>query len=243
MHACDFSYLHYIETLTEIKKTHNFTNFINSSSNDIILRHDVDSSLELALKIAKIENNLGISSTFFILFHSELYNPFNPSSSKIISQILRLGHEIGVHYNGSLISKIKKNLSDIIKNEIETLEEHFETSVSVISAHNPGISKKLEIVLPNGVVDAYSEKYTVQRKYLSDSVQYWREGCFCKHYKNYDSMQVLTHPIWWTNENKGRKEIMKSFLDWEWDKFKLQVEKNIEQNKKYIEKISSKKVD
>jgi len=239
LHACDFSYSHYIETLTEIKKTHNFTDFRNSSSNDVILRHDVDSSLELALKIGKIENELSISSTFFILFHSELYNPFSPSSSKIISQILRLGHDIGLHYNGSLISQIKKKPSDVIKSEIEALEEHFETSIAVISAHDPGISKKLEIELPKGVVNAYSKKYTVQRKYLSDSVQNWREGCFCKHYKNNDSMQVLTHPIWWTQENKGWNEIMKTFVGGEWDNHKLEVEKDIEKYEKYIQKMSS----
>ena len=65
----------------------------------IILRHDVDCSLELALKIAEIENHLGIDSTFFILFHLELYNPFSPSASKIINQILKLVHNIGLNYN------------------------------------------------------------------------------------------------------------------------------------------------
>jgi len=242
LHACDFSYSHYEEVLAEIKKTHKFTNFMNSSSNDIILRHDVDCSVELALKIAEIENHLGIDSTFFILFHSELYNPFSPSSSEKINQILKLGHEIGLHYNGSLISQIQKNPSDIIKNEIESLEKHFETSISVISAHDPSISKKLKIDLPSGIVEAYSEKFTVQRKYLSDSVQHWREGCFCKHYRNNDSMQVLTHPIWWTKDNKGREEIMKSFMGGEWDNHKLEVEKDIEKYKKYIQNMNSEKV-
>jgi len=242
LHACDFSYTHYIETLNEIKKNQNFTNFKNSSSNDIILRHDVDSSLELALKIAKIENNLGISSTFFILFHSELYNPFSPSSSKIIDQLLSLGHEIGLHYNETIISQIKKNPSNVIKNEIEAFEEHFGTTISVVSAHDPSISKKLEIDLPDGVVDAYSEKYTVQKKYLSDSVQHWREGCFCKHYKNNDSMQVLTHPIWWTEDNKGWEEIMKSFVGGKWDNHKIQVEDDVEKFKDYLQKMSSKKI-
>lgn len=241
MHACDFSYLHYIETLNEIKKNHSFTNFKNCSSNDVILRHDVDSSLELALKIAEIENELSISSTFFILFHSELYNPFSSSSSKIIFQILNLGHEIGLHYNSLTISQIKKNPSDIIKNEIETLEEHFGTVISVVSAHDPSISKKLQIQLPEGVVDAYAENYTVKRKYLSDSVQHWREGCFCKHYKSNNSMQVLTHPIWWTEDNKGWEEIMKSFVDGESDSHKIQVENDVEKYKEYLLKMNSKK--
>lgn len=242
MHACDFSYSHYEEVLAEIKKTHKFTNFMNSSSNDIILRHDVDCSLELALKIAEIENHLGIDSTFFILFHSELYNPFSLSASKIINQILKLGHNIGLHYNTSVISQIKKNPVDIIRKEIEILEEHFKTSVSVISAHDPSVSKKFEIRLPDSIVDAYSKQYTMQRKYLSDSVQYWREGCFCKHYKNYDSMQVLTHPIWWTKDNKGLKEIMKSFVGGEWDNHKHQVENDMKKYKKYRQEMSSKKI-
>jgi len=208
LHACDFSYTHYIETLNEIKKNQNFTNFKSSSSNDIILRHDVDSSLELALKIAKIENDLSISSTFFILFHSELYNPFSPSSSKIISQLRSLGHEIGLHYNGSIISQIKKDPSDVIKNEIKAFEEHFGTSISVVSAHDPSISKKLQIDLPEGN----------------------------------NSMQVLTHPIWWTEDNKGWEEIMKSFVGGESDNHKIQVENDVEKYKEYLQKMSTNKV-
>jgi len=138
--------------------------------------------------------------------------------------------------------EIKKNPVDIIRKEIEILEEHFKTSVSVISAHDPSVSKKFEIRLPDSIVDAYSKQYTMQRKYLSDSVQYWREGCFCKHYKNYDSMQVLTHPIWWTKDNKGLKEIMKSFVGGKWDNHKIQVEDDVEKYKKYLQKMSSKKV-
>ena len=82
--GCNFTITHYIETLKKYKKSHKFSFYLDSSDNDIILRHDVDFSLKDAFRIAKIENELGICSTFFILLHSELYNPLGIVSSKLI---------------------------------------------------------------------------------------------------------------------------------------------------------------
>ena len=53
-----------------------------------------------------------------------------------------------------------------------------------------------------------SDKFTVERKYLSDSVQYWRENCFCNHYNNFTKLQILTHPALWTDEGLSRSEIL-----------------------------------
>ena len=59
---CNFSTSHYIQTLKNYQKTHNFCFFNNSADHDVILRHDIDFSLEDALRIAKIEYDLGIKS-------------------------------------------------------------------------------------------------------------------------------------------------------------------------------------
>ena len=206
---CNFSTSHYIQTLKNYQKTHNFCFFNNSADHDVILRHDVDFSLEDALRIAKIEYDLGIKSTFFILLHSELYNPLGYVSSKLISSILKLGHKIALHYDEIFFEQANVNISDGIKKEIDLLEQHFDTNVDVVSRHNPSIrEKKIPVKLPNGVVDAMSDKFTVERKYLSDSVQYWRENCFCNHYNNFTKLQILTHPALWTDEGLSRSEIL-----------------------------------
>ena len=67
---CNFSYNHYKQTLEKIKKTHKILTFGNSSDKDVILRHDVDASLEAALKMAELENKINVSSTYFILLSS-----------------------------------------------------------------------------------------------------------------------------------------------------------------------------
>lgn len=58
----------------------------------VILRHDVDEQAHNALKMAKIEHDLGHTATYFfrIVKHS--------NKPEIIRHIAALGHEIGYHY-------------------------------------------------------------------------------------------------------------------------------------------------
>lgn len=219
----DFSYDHYVQTLEKIKTTHKISTFGNTCEKDVILRHDVDASLEAALNLAKLENKIDISSTYFILFSSEFYNPFTLESSQIIREILKLGHKLGLHYNELFIIKNKLEPSETLRKEIELLEQHFSTSVEAVAAHESNLSQKIPINLPDGVIDAYSDKFFKDRKYLSDSAQNWREGCFCKHIQNYDQLQILTHPMWWSEYGKHRDKIMDSFINGEYDKYTRDV--------------------
>ncbi len=219
-HERDFSYNHYESILNNLKNRFTISNFENYSLNDIIIRHDVDLSLESALKMAQLESSLGIQTTYFILFHSELYNPFNKKSSKIISEILNLNHKIGLHYNGEYY--IENNLDPLnsILDEIKIMESHYNTEISIISAHDPGIVN-LQINLPNNIKNAYSDEFTKNKKYLSDSVQHWREGCICTNYDKFDKIQLLIHPIWWTENNLSRQEILESLHNKNSEHFKI----------------------
>lgn len=79
----------------------------------VILRHDVDSWPSNALQMARIEADKGISATYY--FRSSRLS-FN---ERILKEIIKLGHEIGYHYedlarsNGNpheAIASFKKNL-------------------------------------------------------------------------------------------------------------------------------------
>lgn len=58
----------------------------------IILRHDVDELPTNALKMARIENKLGIRATYYFRIVRKSNAP------EIIKEIVSLGHEIGYHY-------------------------------------------------------------------------------------------------------------------------------------------------
>jgi hypothetical protein len=101
------------------KHGYNFITFADYCENNtrdkhVILRHDVDSNPENALRMAFCENRLNIRSSYYFRI---IRNSFAPD---IIQEIAALGHEIGYHYEDLSIAKgrmqyaielFKKNLA------------------------------------------------------------------------------------------------------------------------------------
>lgn len=80
----------------------------------LILRHDVDEIAGNALKMAKLEHELGVSATYYFRIVQQSNKP------DIIKKIAELGHEIGYHYEDLAFAKgditlakqtFKKNLA------------------------------------------------------------------------------------------------------------------------------------
>ena len=72
----------------------------------VILRHDVDRKITNALRMANLEHELGIHSTYYFRYPST----FKP---EIVREIEGLGHEIGYHYE--VLSKAKGNPKKAIR--------------------------------------------------------------------------------------------------------------------------------
>jgi len=64
----------------------------NPEKKVVILRHDVDEIPNNALKMATVENKLGVQSTYYFRIVKISNDP------EIIKKIISLGHEIGYHY-------------------------------------------------------------------------------------------------------------------------------------------------
>ncbi len=58
----------------------------------LVLRHDVDLKAENSLETAKIENELGMTASYYFRVVAESNKP------KLIREIVNLGHEVGYHY-------------------------------------------------------------------------------------------------------------------------------------------------
>ena len=80
----------------------------------VVMRHDVDEKAWNALKMAQLENGLGIRATYFFRIVKQSNVP------DVIRQIAALGHEIGYHYEDlamaegdeeKAMASFKKNLS------------------------------------------------------------------------------------------------------------------------------------
>jgi len=103
-----------------------------SNEKIIGIRHDVDSELDHALKIAKIEYDLGIRTTYYVLhtasyfyknIHREILNDNLIKKLKYLQDTL--GHEIGLHIDLMPIEIVyKKDPINYIKNLIILLKNN-----------------------------------------------------------------------------------------------------------------------
>ncbi len=62
------------------------------SNQFVIMRHDVDRMPQNALKMAKLEHDLGIKATYYFRTIPQTLKP------DIIKEISDMGHEVGYHY-------------------------------------------------------------------------------------------------------------------------------------------------
>ena len=92
-------YLHIINNNWEIINFENVYKKNLDKRPKALIRHDIDLSLTQAKEIANIENEMAVKSTYFIHLQNEFYNIFESKSQKIIQEILKLGHQIGVHFD------------------------------------------------------------------------------------------------------------------------------------------------
>lgn len=174
-----------------------FTNF-DRKQKHLIIRHDVDFSLELALKMAKTEHDLGCVGAYFILLTSPFYNSLEPNNLKYLKEIHALGHDIGLH----LELEADVDLHEKAQYEAALLAHLIDDDVDLVSFHRPTANtssvsvKDLNI---EGLINVYQEPYFDTDHYCSDSRGAWHYHEPLKHpcVEKGEFLQFLTHPMWW----------------------------------------------
>lgn len=162
-------------------------------------RHDVDFSPQRALALARLEAELGVVSTFFILLSGTFYNPLENGITNIIRQIRDLGHEIGLHFDASIYegAHLKQ-----LRSEANLLSCVVESPIRIFSLHNPSIgsSELFNESHYDGMLNATCEKLRTKFTYCSDSNGMWRYRPLHEVVVDEDvhSLYALTHPEWWT---------------------------------------------
>jgi len=167
----------------------------------LLMRHDIDLSLENCRRFARIEHDLGVRATYFVRVHGRLYNPFEYTSYLGLREIESFGHELGLHYEPGFALAVDEDDETMVRREKTILEAILDHPVMSASAHLPGKTgttindaNKASFEIR---YDAYSPHFMEDFKYLSDSNGRWREGCLCQHLGSVDRLCVLTHGWWW----------------------------------------------
>jgi hypothetical protein len=178
-----------------------FLNF-DPTARHLLLRHDIDMSIEAALPIAEIEREAGFFSYFFILLGSELYNPFSRRSRTSLRQLLTHGHKIGLHFDIAAYPDQPDRLDTLAAEECVHLEDITGNPVEIISFHRPIVDLLNNQAQFGGRPHTYMPSFFSEIGYCSDSRGSWRHGSPLEHeaVRAGRALQWLTHPIWWGGE-------------------------------------------
>ena len=207
-----FSLKHYTEILLEAQK--NFTiipfNQLNEDFGEehlIILRHDIDSSLDYALEMARAEFRTNVKSTYFVQLHSDFYSLISSGSIAAVQKIIALGHEIGFHYDPLYYDLKGMSFYDGLSMDLDYLNRTLGFNIVSVSRHMPLLSEQDEEFPTEIKYNAYDKRFiNGDFKYLSDSNGVFREGCFCNHIQTEQDYCFLVHPIWWVAKGEGWQE-------------------------------------
>ena len=185
---------------------------LNKSHNQVIIRHDIDFDVKLALDIAKIEYKNEIKSTFFFLIFNESYNPFSKNNFDMINEIKEMGHKISIHFDPVTYSDFEKGF----KLEKKLFETLFNVNVEIISLHRPNEYFQNHNQLIDGCEHTYMDKYFKEIKYVSDSTGVFRFGhpFNTQEFLEKKSLHILIHPLWWTLEGSSNHSKLKTFFEY-----------------------------
>ncbi len=194
--SCSFDLRHYGEILEAGRAGgYRFTTFGEPPSRgDIFLRHDIDLSLDAALRMAELEAEHGVTTTYLLMTESVFYNLASSEGVAAIARLRELGHAVGLH-------AVHPNVA---------LDERFDR---VVSWHNPQ-SEYMSESIP-GAINVYAEPYFDPPTYRSDSNQHWRSGCPHEELRGggFAWLQILVHPEIWVYEGATMGLTMRSMLN------------------------------
>jgi hypothetical protein len=192
-------------------KVTSFEKFSPNAEKTLIMRHDVDYTLNGVIQLAEIESKLGVTSTFLFRVHAHEYNIFTPHVFRLIRDLRASGHEIGLHFEAMTFGRaLALHPPDVLLKEKAVLETVAEISLRTASEHRdishfihstPHYHELYDPLAAGFSSYALEPRFFKDMKYLSESNGVWREGDPLQHYGKHQRLQVLIHPDWWFEED------------------------------------------
>ena len=194
---CGFDLGHYGEIVAAAQAGgYRFAHFEGvPADGSVILRHDVDLSLDAALRMAQLEHDGGASATYFLMTESVFYNLDSPEGLAAITRLHELGHRVALH---AVYPDAPR-------------DDRFDP---VVAWHNPD-PDYMSAPLPDGRINVMQEPWFDPATYRSDSNQHWRSGCPHDDLRAgaFPWLQLLTHPEIWGYPGETMGQTMRAMLE------------------------------
>ncbi|MFA6111796.1 MAG: hypothetical protein WDA75_23790 [Candidatus Latescibacterota bacterium] len=169
----------------------------------LLLRHDVDVDLYYADRLSAVEQECGAVSTYFVMLHNPLYNPWSREGHAVLREIVTRGQAVGLHFDPRFYGPDEALplpvLIPLIESELEILSAIAGVPVDLVSFHQP-LPRLLNAPLPSARFrSTYAPEFTAGMRYIADSAGRWREESILELLRRgtTDRIQFLSHPVLW----------------------------------------------
>ncbi len=218
--ACDFSLEHYDfilkKALQEGYSIQSLEQYFDRPLDPVLLlRHDVDVSIQYAGRMAEIEHRAGVRSTIFIRVHAAEYNPFSRQNYQCLRWLTDEGFEIGLHHEVGVFPLPGSTPREQLQRELTVLTAVLERKVRAATVHLP---KHVRYTLdPSEFADLGIEYeggaalFNEGGVFMSDSNRLKKPECLCRMLGKAPKILSTTHPVWWNRVDED-VDRMRSFL-------------------------------
>lgn len=207
------SYEVYRKIIGDIQKSGHYCDYWNAIGKKqfIIMRHDVEFSMERAYNLSLVESEMGFQSTYFVQITNNSYNALSKKGIDMMRDMADRGHHIGLHYhlNGQ---RDATAVRDGVRDQLRIMSEMVGFAIDRYSFHRPVKEVYYYDIRIDGVINAYSSEFfsyaenvdettKLDVKYIADSKHRWNYGYpDSPTFQKFPKLQILIHPFSWTQE-------------------------------------------
>ncbi|MGH2443119.1 MAG: hypothetical protein ACRDFX_08150 [Chloroflexota bacterium] len=182
------------------------------SSPALIVRHDVDVSLVLAARMARLEQELGVTTTYFVRVHAARYNPFSRENYQCLMWLHNAGFDIGLHHEvGVFPLRPPEAPSSHLRRELMVLEGILGKPVRSVALHLPkraaATMETSDLLANNILYEAGDLLFNRGATFVSDSNGFLKPGCPCSLLGGSSKIYATIHPVWWMDGSFVQDEV------------------------------------
>ena len=225
-----FSYNDYREIIRIIQESGRQATYREALDRDsfVIMRHDVEYSVERALALSKVEESMDFRSHYFFQWTNNSYNILSRKNRDILREMHERGQHIGLHFALNGMTDMNEVRKQILQ-EVEMLSAMLGFEIHAFSIHRPSPDALAANMKFERLLNAYQDEFftfdpkaaegaPLKVKYMSDANHIWRYGYPDReNILGHDKVQILTHPFAWTREGYDTENNFRTLIDEKYD--------------------------
>jgi hypothetical protein len=194
-----------------------FTDYLAAPRDKLVLlRHDVDVSLEYALRLAQVERELQIKSTYFVRLHARFYGLDDADNRRRVRQLADWGFEIGLHQEAARFVNTMPEVIAFLQRDKARLEDLICQTVTGVSCHLPKHQFfQMDDALLAQTGFAYNPggaRFNRDAVFVSDSNRTWKQYSLAEALDLGDKVLANIHPVWWAPGELEAEAVIRALL-------------------------------